>query len=71
MSEKGQIILPKKIRDQRGYGQGSAFAVVESKSGIMTLRPVRGKSKGNFIDQLRKLKGLVIPEIRAHCPPRV
>ena len=32
MSEKGQIVVPKEIRDRRGFGNGSAFAVQETKA---------------------------------------
>ena len=71
MSEKGQIVVPKEIRDRRGYANGSAFVVQETKDGSLHLRPVNPEPKLDLIEHLKRLKGLEIPEIHAHCPPRV
>ena len=38
VSTKGQIILPKSIRDSRAWGAGTAFTVEETGDGIL-LRP--------------------------------
>lgn len=70
MSEKGQIVVPKEIRDRHGFGNGSAFAVVDTKDGALSLRPVSAKPKLDLIEHLKRLKGLEIPAIHAHCPPR-
>jgi len=71
MSEKGQIVVPKEIRDRRGYMNGSAFVVQETVDGSIWLRPVNPEPKLDLIEHLKRLKGLEIPEIHAHCPPRV
>jgi AbrB family looped-hinge helix DNA binding protein len=71
MSGKGQIVLPKSIRDTHGFGPGSAFGIVHSKDGDLILRPIKSKSKLTLINHLRKFKGLGIPEIKAEVPPRV
>jgi AbrB family looped-hinge helix DNA binding protein len=71
MSEKGQIVVPKDIRERRGYGNGSAFAVLETKDGALFLRPVNPEPRLDLIEHLKRLKGLEIPEIEAHCPPRM
>ena len=71
MSEKGQSVVPKEIRDQRGYRQGSVFAVLETKQGDLILRPMRTEPKQDLVDHLLRLKGLEIPEMHFHCPPRV
>ncbi len=70
MSEKGQIVVPKEIRDRRGFGNGSAFAVLETREGALFFRPVNSKPKLDLIEHLKRFKGLEIPEIQAHCPPR-
>jgi AbrB family looped-hinge helix DNA binding protein len=40
LSTKGQIILPKNIRDSRAWGPGTEFTVEETKEGVL-LRPAR------------------------------
>jgi AbrB family looped-hinge helix DNA binding protein len=71
MSEKGQIVVPKEIRDQRGFGNGSAFAVVQTRSGAIVFRPILGKPKLDLVEHLLRLKGLDIPEMKFHGKPRV
>ena len=71
MSEKGQIVVPKEIRDQRGYRPGSVFAVMETERGDLVLRPLRTEPKMDLVDHLLRFKGLDIPEMRFHSPPRV
>jgi AbrB family looped-hinge helix DNA binding protein len=70
MSEKGQIVIPKNIRDEQGFGNGSAFAVLESKSGAILFRPVKTAPKMDLVDHLLRLEGLDIPERKHFCPPR-
>ena len=71
MSEKGQIVVPKNIRDQRGFGNGSTFIVMESKSGVLVFRPVKSEPKLDLVDHLLRLKGVDIPERKHHSPPQV
>jgi AbrB family looped-hinge helix DNA binding protein len=68
--EKGQIVVPKDIRDQHGFGNGSAFAVRETKSGALLLRPVQAKGRKDLVDFLLDLKGFQIPEMQFHAAPR-
>ena len=72
MSEKGQIVVPKEIRDKRGYANGSAFRVMETRSGQIVLRPVTSP-KLDLVDHLLRLKGLdlELPQRKHHSPPRV
>jgi len=71
MSQRGQLVVPKNIRDAHGFGPGSAFAIVQSKDGDLILRPVKSKPKLNLIDHLRKFKELEIPQIKALVRPRL
>lgn len=71
MSEKGQIVVPKEARDKHGFGQGSTFAFLETKSGRLVFSPVKTKPKLDLIDHIRRLKGIEIPQRKHICPPRV
>ncbi len=71
MSEKGQIVVPKAIRDEHGFKNGSAFSVLETKSGSIVFRPIKNPPKMDLIDHLLKLRGLDVPERKHHSPPRV
>jgi AbrB family looped-hinge helix DNA binding protein len=70
MSEKGQVVVPKTIRDEHGFGNGSAFAVLQTKSGAIVFRPVKTAPKMDLVEHLLRLKGLVIPERKHVGPPR-
>jgi AbrB family looped-hinge helix DNA binding protein len=62
MSEKGRVVVPKKIRDKHGFGDGSAFAVLPTKSGSIVFRPIKTKSTMDVVDHLLRLKGGHIPK---------
>ncbi|HEY3760908.1 MAG TPA: AbrB/MazE/SpoVT family DNA-binding domain-containing protein [Verrucomicrobiae bacterium] len=65
MSAKGQIVVPKDIRDRHGFRNGSAFAVRQTKSGAIVLKPVQSPGKSGFIDAIRGImSGVEIPEMR-------
>jgi len=42
LSTKGQVILPKPVRDARNWGPGTRLTVEETPDGVL-LRPVRDK----------------------------
>ena len=71
MTDKGQVTIPKKARDKKGYGPGTAFVYVETSNSDIIFRPVNSRPKMSLIARLKRLKGLEIPEINAHCPPRI
>jgi AbrB family looped-hinge helix DNA binding protein len=70
MSEKGQIVVPKDIRDKRGFRNGSTFSVRQTRSGALVFRPVAGTPQKDLVDHLLGVKGMEIPERRVHCPLR-
>ena len=71
MSEKGQIVVPKDIRDRHGFENGSAFAVRQTKSGALLLRPVQAGRRKDLVDFLLDLKELEMPEMQFHAAPRL
>ncbi len=70
MSEKGQVVVPKAIRDARGLGNGSAFAVMETYNGSIVLCPIKAAPKMDLVEHLLRLKGLDIPDRRHFYAPR-
>ena len=70
MSEKGQIVVPKTIRDEHGFGTGSAFAVSETKSGAIVFRPIKKTPKMDLVDHLLRLKGLNLAKREHLFSPR-
>jgi AbrB family looped-hinge helix DNA binding protein len=69
MSPQGQVVVPKKIRDKHGFGPGSAFAVLATKSGAIVFRPVKATPKRDLVDHLLELKGLDMVERRHYYSP--
>jgi AbrB family looped-hinge helix DNA binding protein len=70
MSEKGQIVVPKNIRDEHGFGNGSSFAVLQTKTGAIVFRPIKSAPKMDLVDHLLRMRGLDIPERKHLSPPR-
>jgi AbrB family looped-hinge helix DNA binding protein len=72
MSEKGQIVVPKDIRDSRGFANGSAFSVLQTKSGALVFRPVKTKPKPRrrLSEYLSALEGIDTPARKHIAPPR-
>lgn len=57
VSEKGQIVLPKKVRSEMRVGKGSKLLLVE-KQGKVTLTKVDNLLKGNLFTVLASEKAL-------------
>lgn len=51
MSSKGQVVLPKRLRERHGWQAGTAFEVVDNR-GSVTLRPVAATSSTRSIDEI-------------------
>ncbi|MBS0639053.1 MAG: AbrB/MazE/SpoVT family DNA-binding domain-containing protein [Acetobacteraceae bacterium] len=55
LSSKGQIILPKPVRDAHGWAPGTDFTVEDIGDGVI-LRPVQQKGTHKLSDLLGSLK---------------
>jgi AbrB family looped-hinge helix DNA binding protein len=55
LSTKGQIVLPKSIRNSRAWGPGTEFTVEETKDGVL-LRPARRLPKTTLDEVVGILK---------------
>ncbi len=47
MSSKGQVVIPKTVRDRHGWSDGTPFDIVETPQGIL-LRPRPALKKGSL-----------------------
>jgi AbrB family looped-hinge helix DNA binding protein len=58
MSEKGQVVIPSRIRRRMKMARGTRFAVVSSKDGIL-LKRVRSPTKMELLKELEAItKGM-------------
>lgn len=55
LSSKGQVILPKAVRDARNWEPGTRFEIEEVQGGVL-LRPVRKSPPSRFEDVFGCLK---------------
>jgi AbrB family looped-hinge helix DNA binding protein len=55
LSSRGQVVLPKLVRDARSWGPGAEFAVEEVPEGIL-LRPLRPFPSTSFAEVFGCLK---------------
>ncbi|MGI4877042.1 MAG: AbrB/MazE/SpoVT family DNA-binding domain-containing protein [Janthinobacterium lividum] len=51
LSSKGQVVLPKSLRERHGWNAGREFEIVEN-HGSVTLRPVVAPEAGPSIDDI-------------------
>jgi AbrB family looped-hinge helix DNA binding protein len=59
ISSKGQVVLPREIRDRRQLQPGDDLLVLELSNGDILLRPVR-KPRKSLLWHLRQLRGTEI-----------
>jgi len=55
LSSKGQVVIPKRIRESLGLKKGSLIEI-EAKKGIIYLKPLKGEEK---ISHWQDLRGLI------------
>lgn len=55
LSAKGQIVLPKRVRDARGWAPGVEFVVENTDDGVL-LRPKSAGKRGRVADAAGMLK---------------
>ena len=55
LSAKGQVVLPKRVRDAHGWKPGVEFVVETTPAGVL-LRPRSGKRTGRIADLAGMLK---------------
>lgn len=55
LSSKGQLVIPKEIREELNWGPGTELAIVSGPSGI-TIRALPRKRGTKFIDLIGMLK---------------
>ena len=56
---------------KHGLGAGSCWMFVETKSGAMVLKAMKDKPELTLVEHLTRFKEVELPELKAHCPPRV
>jgi AbrB family looped-hinge helix DNA binding protein len=76
LSSKGQLILPKSVRDARRWGPGTEFSIEEREEGVL-LRPLKRLAPTRLDDvagklrttgparTLREMDGAITAEVKA------
>ena len=62
LSAKGQVVIPRDIREKWGLKQGHDFVVLCSSTGEILLRPVKQPGK-SWLKALRGLSGLELKRV--------
>jgi AbrB family looped-hinge helix DNA binding protein len=65
MSAKGQIVIPKEVRDAMGWPAGTALEVVQGASSIVIRAPDRTEGKVDIDTALARIDAIV-----NYCGPR-
>ena len=76
LSAKGQIVIPKDVRDRLGFAEGTVLDVIETGDGVILRRPVERKKLSvdeavRQLQQIYKHEGPPIPIERLSWSPEV
>jgi AbrB family looped-hinge helix DNA binding protein len=66
LSERGQVVIPKEIRELNHWQKGDDLIVMRKPNGDVLLRRIKSRPERSLLEHLRALRGLEIPE--RHCP---
>lgn len=70
LAQKGQVVIPKAVRDQLDLKPGDDFEVLVDGDEEIILRPLRKRANHGLADLLRNAPGpLEIPERETELPP--
>ncbi len=64
MSEKGQIVIPSRIRKRLNMARGTRFAIISSKDGIL-LRRVKTPTKAELLKDLQTITAEMSKDLKA------
>lgn len=64
MSEKGQIVIPSRIRKRLNMARGTRFAIISSKDGIL-LKPVKTPTKAELLKDLQAMTHEISMELKS------
>jgi AbrB family looped-hinge helix DNA binding protein len=59
MSSKGQVVIPKSVRDRHGWGDGTPFDVVDTPQGVLLRPPTSKKGSLTMDEALARIRSRV------------
>jgi antitoxin PrlF len=57
LTSKGQVTIPKRVREGMGLKPGSKVEIEMQPGNVATIRPVRGISKSDYARRIDKVRG--------------
>ena len=57
LTSKGQVTIPKRVRDGMGLKPGSKVEIEMQPGNVATIRPVRRMSKSDYAKRIEKVRG--------------
>jgi AbrB family looped-hinge helix DNA binding protein len=71
LSERGQVVIPKEIRELNRWQKGDDLLVLRKPNGDVILRRIIPQPRRSLLDHLRAFRGLQLPERQHPLKPRV